>query len=48
MIAPLKWRTFKEILGGPDDFETKIIDHVVDGGSMCCLGPAGAGKRLTL
>ena len=48
MITPLEWQTSEEPLDGPDDFMSKTGEHVVAGGSMCCLGPAGAGKSVTL
>ena len=44
MIAPLEWRIFDENLSVPDDFASKVVEHVVAGGSMCVLGAAGTGK----
>ena len=32
----------------PDDFTQKIVEHVVNGGSMCVMGPAGTGKSVCL
>ena len=47
-FPPLEWRVFEEPLAGADDFTQRIINHVVAGGSCCCMGPAGAGKSVTL
>ncbi len=45
---PIEWRVIEEPLVGPDDFAQRIVDHVVAGGSMCCMGCAGTGKSVVL